>query len=86
MDILKRQFNIYQRSGDSPEKPPPQTFCFGRFEPIEDLDYNWSIVEFIPNQKKDMEPMIEEELFTTENGHQLWRMGSDWKFKVKNFT
>ena len=86
MDILKRQFNIYQRSGDSPEKPPPQTFCFGRFEPIEDLDYNWSIVEFIPNQKKDMEPLIEEELFTTENGHQLWRMGSDWKFKVKNFT
>lgn len=84
MDILKRQFNMYRRS--CADKPTTTKSCYGHFKAIEELDYNWSIMEFIPDQRKDLEPMMDEELFITDTGHQLWRIGSEWKFKVKKFV
>ena len=85
MDIIQQQYRTYKRASATEGRAVQHEFRFGRFHHVADLGCDWSIVKFQPADGQDISSFAEEELFTTENGQQLWKTGGDLEFKVKNF-
>ena len=87
MDIIRKQYKLYKReSATGGNNSAQHEYRYGRFEEIENLGCDWSIVRFHPDNDQDLSILDNEELFTTENGDQLWRTPAHLQYKVKNFS
>ena len=86
MDIIRNQYKLYKRENASDNNSIQHEYRFGNFEEIKTLGCDWSIVRFHPHDNQDLTLFDNEELFTTENGDQLWRTPTQLEFKVKNFS